>query len=217
MALPFNTNPRILAENIKRLETEIHDLDIEIPSHSAGDAGKYLGVDASGDLAFSNVPNELPPTTEATAGQILALDSEKAPAWVNNYNLDYSETEQVTGQKWINGDDLYCKVISGYFETISQTSNIDVYDLTNENIVNAICVCRTSSGDAYYNRFSTYVINDKLSIQNVTTGFTLGSYSVIIYYTKSTPSALTSTTPETREMDPEEVTETKTTKRKSSK
>ena len=148
-----SNNIEIIRDNLKELDQKIETLDVEIPPHTAGDVGKYLGVDASGDLEFSNplpahpstdagkylgvdlsgdleFSNPLPDTTSATAGQILALDSNKAPTWTDNYNLNFSTDEIETGMKWIDGRSIYRKSFS--FTTLTSGSltigNIGVFD-----------------------------------------------------------------------------------------
>lgn len=210
MSLPDSTNPRIMADNIKRLESEIHNLDSEIPSHDVGDAGKYLGVDNSGDLAFSDVPNELPPTTGATAGQILALDSEKAPAWVDNYNLDYSTNEVNTGVKWIDNKNIYKKVFH-FTENINGSHDHNISNFG--DLVKCNLVCKRADGYIEQAPIVPRTTGWNMSVEDITTSsFTLfigsaytSTYAitdawVILEYTKT---------------DPEEVT--KTTKRKSTK
>ena len=219
MSLPDSTNVRVIADNVKKLEKQINDLDVEIPSHGVGDAGKYLGVDSSGDLAFSNVPNELPPTTGAAAGQILALDNDKAPEWVNNYNLNYSETEINTGKKWIDGKDIYSRVFSGTLPVISQTTNVDISsEFSADVILDVALFVIIYSNIRKLPSAIDYAINSSLlRAQSITTTYSECNYYTIVYYTKPTPAALTSSDP-TREAEPEiiEEIETKSTRTKKS-
>lgn len=47
----------------------------DLPSFSAADNGKYLGVDAEGELAFSKVANELPAFSSSDNGKFLTVSS----------------------------------------------------------------------------------------------------------------------------------------------
>ena len=224
-----STNIKVMSEEIQHLKNEVHNLDVEIPAHPATDAGKYLGVAADGSLAWSKVPDELPPTTGATAGQILALDSNKAPEWANNYNLNYSETEINTGKKWIDGKEIYLKVVTGTFETsglinlgITVDELIDIrgmMDFPDTNFQRVfITGCDWITNTVHV---SMGVNASKDVIVNLSGDNTNLDYEFTLYYTKPTPtpSALTSSDPN-REAEPEIIEEpepeTKSTRTKKS-
>ena len=228
--MPNSRNIKTMSDEIQHLKDEVHNLDVEIPTHTSGDSGKYLGVDSSGDLAFSNVPNELPPTTGATAGQILALDNDKAPEWVNNYNLNYSETEHLTGQKCIDGKDVYMITFSG--NTPDSETNYISLNLTYDTII-SFCGVYLFSNQNYrdLNRvFQVSSINAKTALYLYkgpdSTTYNI-PFTLTVFYTKPTLSALTSGDPnrealeETRELieEPEQAEEpvTKKSTRKSTK
>jgi len=57
--------------------TALEQTNPEIPAHTAADAGKFLGVDAEGGLAFDYAPDdELPDYSVADAGKFLGVDSQ---------------------------------------------------------------------------------------------------------------------------------------------
>ena len=216
-----STNIKVMSEEIQHLKNEVHNLDVEIPAHPSTDAGKYLGVAADGSLAWSKVQDELPPTTGAAAGQILALDNNKVPEWVNNYNLNVSGTETDTGYT-INGNKIYSKRYTGTLTT----QGSDVLD-SNINLVNAIGVIKTSEYIHFINNYISSAMNSRVfeSIASGTVSIAYGAtfascdYDIILYYTKPTQSALTSSDP-TREAEPEIIEEpepeTKSTRTKKS-
>ena len=77
------------------------------------------------------IPSDLPDTTEATAGQILALDSDKEPVWDDLVDLlvgediapkDVSASGNITGASIIEN-------MSGYSATIPATENFDIEPL----------------------------------------------------------------------------------------
>ena len=214
--MAISRNIKSMSDDIQHLKDEVHNLDVEIPAHTSGDAGKYLGVDSSGNLAFSKVPDELPPTTSATAGQILALDSNKAPEWVNNYNLNYSETEINTGKKWVDGKDIYSISINYVFPIIENMGNIQISTIsTGLNIIKVDKILSNSSGTSITSDYLSLMYNNvsgSVTIIAVPNSLSEGKAIAIIYYTKPTPSALTSgdpnrSEPETREADPEIIEE----------
>lgn len=216
-----STNIKVMSEEIQHLKNEVHNLDVEIPAHPSTDEGKYLGVASDGSLAWSKVPDELPATTEASAGQILALDSNKAPIWLDNYNLNISTIETDTGYT-IGGEKVYSKRYTGTLTT----QGSDVLD-SDINLVNAIGVIKTSEYIHFINNYISSAMNSRVfeSITSSNVSIAYGAsfasceYDIVLFYTKPTSSALTSPTPETRETDPEEepVVMTKTTRKKSTK
>ena len=229
-----STNIKVMSEEIQHLKNEVHNLDVEIPAHPSTDVGKYLGVVADGSLSWSKVPDELPPTTGATAGQILALDNNKAPEWIDSYNLDYSEIEHNTNQKWINGKDIFRKVLVIPEDTEATTSPVDKTAYLGEDIETLISyhgvVTRGGQSPVIYDLSSNYASsnNSKSRYTNENKTFTVsltfssgyfGGAFIIAYYTKPTPSALTSSDP-TREAEPEIIEEpepeTKSTRTKKS-
>ena len=109
-----STNPRIMADNIKRLENEIKSGGSILPTVTTSDEGKVLTVNSSGNWDAENPVTELPDTTSATAGQVLKLDSDKKPEWADEYSYtppSYSTTEVNTGKKWKDGRDVYSKIV----------------------------------------------------------------------------------------------------------
>lgn len=93
MSLPDSTNPRVMADNIKRLEAIAGSGGSDIPDYSISDAGKFLGVDGSGELEFATIPEK--------------------------YDLNISETETLTGKTWIDGRPIYSILITGLDITLS--------------------------------------------------------------------------------------------------
>lgn len=105
---------------------------------------------------------------------------------------DYSTTEKKTGQKWIDGKDIYFKVVEGNLSTIttiiSDTSNIDkvvqysgvIYKSSNP--VTEVCL-------PYYTSSTRYVTVTKASTGTriLTTTPMIEDYDryrITLYYTK---------------------------------
>lgn len=190
-----SNNIEVMRENIKELDQKVDALDVEIPAHTSSDSGKYLGVASDGSLAFSKVPDELPATTGATAGQIISLNSNKDPEWSDNYNLDYSTSEITTNQKWIDGNDIYSKVITGTFPVITESTSVDLGTLEVDDIVNTVLVIKRTNNTII--DLSNYSVqhnptNNVLFISNVGSPNSESAYHLIVYYTKPAP------TPETK-------------------
>lgn len=107
---------------------------------------------------------------------------------------DYSTTEQKTGQKWIDGKDVYCKV----YNNIQLSGNTDITvdnNLIHDSIVRINATVKDISGaDTYITPFQSFgtlnnigaiprVINNRLSINCV--GIVSGTATIIIEYTKA--------------------------------
>ena len=183
-----STNPRQLADNIRKLWDKFKSI--------------------SGDL--------LPSRSTATTGQILKLTGEnKTPAWADEYSYTppaYSETEVNTGQKWIDGKDIYSCVYSGDIE--AQTSSFSLVYFSDLSITPIYTLGTISNSDntlfIFISRLDTAYnsTNGRLYSASIPVTYSEGHYNLIIYYTKLDPA------PETRDDDtPEEVKETKTRKK----
>ena len=182
-----SNNIEIIRDNLKELDQKIENLDVEIPPHTSGDAGKYLGVDSSGDLEFSD---PLPDTTEASAGDVLGLVGEsKTKAWLTTYTpRDYSTTETETGRKWIDDKPVYSVVLSGdigeqtaqftkIFGVINNITPIKIYGFivnSSETVYNDIDHFDVAYSKAYGNIYAS----------GLPVTYSEGSYYVCVEYTK---------------------------------
>lgn len=163
--------------------------------------------------------NLLPSRSTATTGQILKLTGEnKTPAWADEYSYTppaYSETEVNTGQKWIDGKDIYCKVFSG--TTSAETGNEIIGNISFDNIVLMdLYLKRNNPNDPFIylaapTLIANYVSGNIIIPKSTTTSYLEADYVAIFCYTKPDPA------PETRDDDTpeasEEVKETKTRKK----
>lgn len=192
------TKINVMWEKLLALTKKVDAIDVEIPPHAAGDAGKYLGVDNSGNLEFSD---PLPATSGASAGDVLGLVGEnKAKGWITPYTpLDYSTTEQNTGYKWTDGKDIYVKVVTIPLTTSRNSSG----DLSIDNLIEIRgFISQTSEfykttilplyfGSSYYATVSGGVDND-IIIQQA--GYNGETATVIAFYTKVTSDPETKST-----------------------
>ena len=170
-------------------------------------------VDELKKTVAENVKHLLPDTSTATTGQILKLTGEnKAPSWADEYSYTppaYSETEVNTGQKWIDGKDVFSITFSLTLASstganyLTQSFQIEtlinwcsiVIDSENNIVTNNAIYCRT------INNYPAYVISGSSIISK-------DAY-ITIYYTKPAPETRDDDTPEA----PEELKETKTRKK----
>ena len=184
-----STNIKVISEEIQRLKDQVHAIDVEVPDPSQATDGQILSVD-DGKYVISDP--ELPATTAASAGDVLGLVGEaKTPGWITPYTpWDYSSTNEVnTGQKWIDGKDVYCKVFTGTFGsdntpvtagTISDIGSIvNCYLITVDNahllklfVTTYITVNETNGNVVATPLNATYFEQD---------------FSAVVYYTKVTP------------------------------
>lgn len=174
-------------------------------------------------LLFSEVgptgENLLPSRSSATTGQILKLTGEtKTPSWADEYSYTppaYSETEVNTGQKWIDGKEIYSISYNGKFTTIEASGNIEIGTVPMfENIINAFAFKATSSKAYQMSSYTALIPGASLSLSSISPTFSNGYYNMVVYYTKSDPTP--GRAPEDSDQEPE-AEEKKTTKKKSSK
>lgn len=201
------TKINVMWEKLLALTKKVDAIDVEIPEHDAGDAGKYLGVESSGGLDFSD---PFPATNGASTGDVLGLVGEnKAKGWITPFTpIDYSETEQDTGVKWIDGKEIYSIVVSGITPD-GETAYSDI-NLAFDELIVAYGILTTANGTKY--DFNKYVpiagLISKTGIRVYQTAATYQSanYNLIVYYTKPTP------TREPNDTETNKATKKKTTK-----
>lgn len=104
---------------------------------------------------------------------------------------DYSTTETATGQKWIDGKDVYCIVIDKINMGLSSSAWLDISgsDTTNlETIVDATPYCADAvKGQCMY--YGCIIANNETTHKLTTLQVASGSLTlnrVILYYTKKT-------------------------------
>lgn len=192
-----STNPRIIADNIRKLDDAVQSAASEIPEVETTDEGKVLTVNASGKWAASNLP----------------------PYPVGN--LDYSTTEQDTGLKWIDGKEVYTQTLIVPEDSTTGTEQfqkeIEMSNIPDEVISIVGIVKKTLENNIYYFDLSDYrSANDyvnvmifkaqkKIQLRIKFSDGTFGGAIIQIYFTKPT---------ETREPD-EEPELKKVTRKKS--
>ncbi len=168
--LPDSMNVGVIAENIKKLEAMVQEAGSELPTPEAGDVGKILKVGSDGyELAteYSYTP----------------------PA--------YSSTAEVnTGQKWIDGKDIYVKVLSGTLPEIASTSNQSISGLDSGlMLVDIDGYFDAGNGPSSILHFTVrYNIEDgEVKVGSVQTAYSLAAYTLIVRYTKPAPVPSTET------------------------
>ena len=176
-----STNPRQLADNIRKLWDKFKSI--------------------SGDL--------LPSRSTATTGQILKLTGEnKTPSWADEYSYTppaYSETEVNTVQKWIDGKDVYTKVLTG--TSPDEGTTLIIGNLSADTVITAFL--RIGQGTLTLPLSVTYnTSNGNLSATLTAATQNSKPFICIVTYTKPDPA------PETRDDDTEAPEEKKTTRKK---
>ena len=124
---------------------------------------------------------------------------------------DYSTTETATGQRWIDGNEIYCKVFESSFSD-DGTSKV-IGNISIANLVNLILIVGVATQRVYTSHQNTVTISSgDISVVPPSSTFNGVPLKCIIYYTKPDP------VPATREPDDEPETKaTKATKKKASK
>ena len=102
---------------------------------------------------------------------------------------DYSETETATGQKWIDGKEIYCKVINGDLPSITGSSNVVVEsELNIDLIINLYAITRSPQKTVQSTRYGcSYQPLTGFSIYSVGSGYSEGDFTIVAYYTKPDP------------------------------
>ena len=190
-----STNIKVISEEIQRLKDQVHAIDVEVPDPSDATDGQILSVD-DGKYVISDP--ELPATTAASTGDVLGLVGEaKTPGWITPYTpRDYSETEQNTGVKWIDGRDIYMKTYTGNVGEITAATSVLIDNTLNAQIIDFFGFVSKSASYSYFigQLFSTtnYVgIRQgsayELSIYLPNTSFSEYDYTLTVYYVKPAP------------------------------
>lgn len=161
--LPESKNIQTIADNIRTLENQINALDVEIPSHTATDAGKILSVDSEGDLEWRDETPYIPPA--------------------------YSTEEVNTGKKWIDGKDIYSRIYTGRFPEITTTQSITITTSPFENLISFTTIFIHSNGPYVVDRFFPAITpSDGTTIySSVTTAYSNDNYYIVEEYTKPDP------------------------------
>ena len=111
--------------------------------------------------------------------------------------INYSTTEQRTGQKWIDGKDIYCKC---YQTTINSFDNVYVDNTLNNTLIHVLPMSSISidTRGAYntsfvfncYDRCILRIICNHLGVaincENYSDNFGESIINVVVYYTKIT-------------------------------
>ena len=163
MKLADSLNPATQAENIKKLNSGLEAVDAKT----------------------------LPDTSTATTDQILKLTGEnKTPSWADEYRYTppaYSETEVNTGQKWIDGRNVYCKVYLGTFPTLEATYSVTLESTSDyDEFIQSYAHAMTQSGNyiTLTNNIVCVPTTGNVYIQSISTVYSERPYMVVIYYLK---------------------------------
>ena len=117
---------------------------------------------------------------------------------------DYSTTETATGQKWIDGKEIYCKIENGTLPVISSTGIYDILNYSNKNILYTNGFITSGTGNKTF--LNAYTGAGPLTLIQKSSGelsiyspaaYSENTYAFLIYYTKTEA-------PETREDDTKE-------------
>lgn len=135
---------------------------------------------------------------------------------------DYSTMETATGQKWIDGKDIYLRVFTG--DIAEQSSSFTLVYFNDLDINPLYTLGYISNSDetlyTFISRLDTAYVRStgRLYSASIPVTYSQGKYSLIIYYTK--PDPVPGRAPEDSDQEPEEVKEPeekKTTKKKTTK
>lgn len=212
--VPVNGWPQIKdLEKLDAIAKQIEDMPTftsddkaflaDLPAYPTEDGTKVLTATTSGgetNLSYED-KSDLPadPQTDGTRVLTATTDNgETVKSWEDMRGVDYSTTEKKTGQKWIDGKDIYFKTVN--FGALPDNTNKSVpHDISNIDLI------LFKSGIAYnedkstelqlphiaFGSLSYYSISLDVNKTNVviTTGTDRTSLTdcfVTVYYTKIT-------------------------------
>jgi len=160
--LPDSMNVGVIADNIKKLEVMVQEAGSELPTPGAGDTGKILKVGSDG-YELSDEYSYIPPA--------------------------YSETEILTGRKWIDGRDVYEIVRTGTFQTITETaSQVVISGLIGCYLIEAYLISIDSNGR--YHTLYNLQFNDSngnISATSMSSLYSDCNYFAVARYVKPAP------------------------------
>lgn len=176
-----STNVRVIADNIKKLEKMVKEAGSELPTPGAGDTGKILKVGSDGyELAAEY--SYTPPAFSSTSG-------------VN------------TGQKWIDGKDIYQAVFSGVVPASGEPAV--GFDLDFDTIIEIEGTTENSTNHSIYDADHYLTVAASPSAKKILLSgsqYAGNNFTIIIRYTIPDP-------PSKSLDEPEETTKKKTTKK----
>lgn len=98
----------------------------DLPAYPDTDGTKMLTATTSEgntSLSYEDIPEELPADPESDGTRVLTATTSSGTtvkSWEALQSMpDYSDTEQKTGQKWIDGKDIYFRTFTGLTLTTS--------------------------------------------------------------------------------------------------
>lgn len=146
--------------------------------------GNNLSIDGNGALS-APAPYTLPTASADTLGGVKVGDGLSIADGVlsaDKQTVDFSTTETDTGVKWIDGKEIYCKVISGLSissATTWTTTGVDISDI--ETIIGGVAI--DNAGQFIASSLGG-TNGDILLVRSMFDGNTITT--VVVYYTKVT-------------------------------
>lgn len=166
----------------------------DLPEYPDTDGTKMLTATTTGgntSLSYEDIPEELPADPESDGTRVLTAttdDGTTVKSWEAYQSMpDYSTTEQKTGQKWIDGKDIFFKTFN--VGALPSSGNVNIQnDIANfGTVVNVETVGVSNDGYSFSN--DGLVMNaasdNSLSFR-VTFDATGYNGYVTVYYTKTT-------------------------------
>lgn len=182
-----STNPRVMADNIKELAARESGTVVEANPTGATTADlEKLGVDGT----IYGIPKVEANPEGAVTAELEKLGVDDTIYSISNYTpVAYSTTEVNTGQKWIDGSDIY--MITVVFNDSITTSSKELIDMTS-NAVNELIKCEYAIKEGaitYFGAMNNISIGYSSTTKKVNVNVATGSYSnggtFTFFYTKT--------------------------------
>lgn len=175
----------------------------DLPAYPDTDGTKMLtATTTSGEtsLSYEDIPEELPADPQSDGTRVLTATTSSGTtvkSWeAYQSNPDYSTTEQKTGQKWFDGNDIYFKVY--HVPTLPNNTTLVIEEnfAPTKKVIDIKGVCTAVSNDktyqyamAYYGAYATdacYIgVNENDLVVIAKGNWSTYNGDIIIYYTKT--------------------------------
>ena len=198
---PDTDGTKMLTATTESGETSLsyEDIPEELPADPQSDGTRVLtATTSSGETvkSWEAIPKELPADPQSDGTRVLTATTSSGTtvkSWEPPQSMiDYSTTEQETGQKWIDNSPVYSKTYNNIQLTDSTDVVVDNSFGSDKNIINLECIAYAATEQIPISSFSSsgskfaypFLSNGALKIV-VNGDMTSYKARITVYYTKT--------------------------------